>query len=183
MSIKYYLSFVIAAFLLFLFPTTSLAASNFTTDYHVTYSINAAGQTHAQLTGTLTNTTSEYYASSYKMQLGFDEITHVKASDPDGIIVPTVTRNEDGYIIGLTFNKRSVGLGNKLPFSISFDTPTIARQFGNVWEINIPGIANPGDFSSFVVTVVVPPSFGKPAYIKPAQSTKGLTFTTEQLGK
>ncbi len=161
--------FVICCF--FFFPKLTFASSSFTTDYTVTYTVGENGNTRAQLRGTLTNTTSEYYASSYKMQLGFDEISNVKAADTDGAIEPTVTKNEDGYIIGLTFNKKSVGMGSKLPFNISFDTPTVARPIGKIWEINIPGIANPSEFTSFTVTVVVPKSFGEPAYIKPNQGS------------
>lgn len=159
------------------------AASNFTTDYNVTYTITETGLTHAKLQGTLTNTSSQYYASSYKMQVGFENITNVKASDSERAITPQVTKNENGYVITLVFNKKSVGTGSKLPFTITFDTPTIAKQFGRVWEINIPGIANPEDFSSFTVHVDVPKSFGNPAYIKPAQTNKDLTFTKEQLHK
>jgi transglutaminase-like putative cysteine protease len=177
----FFITFFIFCF--FFFPNLASAASSFTTDYTVTYTVNENGIAHAQLHGTLTNTTSEYYAASYKMQLGFDEISNVKASDSDGIITPNVTKNDDGYIIGLTFNKKSVGMGSKLPFSISFDTPTVAKSLGKIWEINIPGIANPSEFSSFTVTVVVPRSFGEPVYIKPDQKSKKLTFTKEQLGK
>ncbi|MBI5123707.1 transglutaminase domain-containing protein [Candidatus Roizmanbacteria bacterium] len=184
MSFKKLISFLISLIFFLFLPSLALASSeNFTTDYHVTYTILEDGKTHAQLSGTLTNTTSQYYASSYKMQLGFDNISNVKASDSEGTINPTVTKNDEGYVIGMTFKKKSVGLGSKLPFSISFDTPAIARPFGKIWEINIPGIANPEDFTSFTVSVVVPPSFGRPAYIKPAQTSKSLTFTKEQLGK
>lgn len=174
------ISTLIVAFLIF--PSPVSASSNFTTDYTITYTVQENGNTRAQLRGTLTNTTSEFYASSYKMQVGFDEINNVKASDPDGAITPTVTKNDDGYIIGLTFNTRSVGMGSKLPFTITFDTPTVARQLGKVWEVNIPGIANPSEFESLSVSIDVPRSFGEPAYIKPNQSTKNLTFTKEQLG-
>lgn len=159
------------------------ASNNFTTDYNVTYTISDNGSTQATLQGTLTNTTSQYYASSYKMQVGFDEITNVKASDPQGAITPQVTKNADGYLIGLTFNKKAVGKGSELPFTLTFNTPTVAKQYGKIWEINIPGISNPNDFASFTVHVVVPPSFGNATYIKPQQSSNDLTFTKEQLGK
>lgn len=180
---KFFSFLLLTIFFFFSFVQPTHAASSFTTDYTVTYTVGEDGNTRAQLRGTLTNTTSEFYASSYKMQLGFDEISNVKASDTDGVIEPTVTKNEDGYIIGLTFNKKSVGMGSKLPFSISFDTPTVARSTGKIWEINIPGIANPSEFTSFTVTVVVPKAFGQPAYIKPNQGSNRLTFTKEQLGK
>lgn len=167
----------------FFFPQVVSANANFTTDYQITYTIEEDGNTRAQIRGTITNTTSDQYASSYKMQLGFEEITNVKAADADGAIIPSVTKNEQGYVIGLEFNKRSVGVKNTLPFSITFDTPAIARNVGKIWEINIPGVSNPSDFTNFTVTVVVPPSFGQPMYIKPKQENNKLSFTKEQLGK
>ena len=181
--IKYFLVFFYLLASCIFPPFAAASTTDFTTDYNITYTVSENGQTKAQLRGILTNTTSEHYAASYKMQLGFDEIANVKAADEDGAINPTVSKNEQGYVVGLTFNKRSVGLGSKLPFTITFDTPTIARKVGNIWEINIPGVANPSDFASFTVTVVVPPSFGKPTYIKPKQSNNSLVFTKEQLGK
>lgn len=173
---------VVCLFFFFL-PDKIYASSNFTTDYHVTYSISQTGVTHAILNVTLTNTSSQYYASSYKMQLGFDNITNITASDTVGQIDPVISKTDDGYLVGLTFNKKAVGLGTKLTFTLSFDTTSVAKNFGKIWEINIPGIANPEDFTSFTVTIQAPKSFGTPAYIKPEQPTDTLTFNKDQLGR
>lgn len=179
-------------FFIFFLPTRVEAAGNFTTDYRVTYSIADNGETNALLNVTLTNTSSDYYASSYKVHVGFDTIDNINASDADGDINPRVEKKEGGYIIDLEFNKKSVGLGSKLNFNLSFDTPEVAKQYGKIWEVNIPGIANPEDFDNFLVEIKVPTSFGKPAYIKPAQISNlntqnlisnSLIFTKEQLGK
>lgn len=174
-------------FLFFVFiivsPTKSSAASNFTTDYNVIYSANENGMTHATLNITMTNSSSDYYASSYKIHVGFDTINNVIASDTVGRINPTVEKMDDGYVINLEFNKKAVGMGSKLNFNLSFDTPDVVKQYGKIWEINIPGIANPEDFNKFSVEVKVPPAFGAPAYIKPFQNANSLVFSKEQLGK
>ncbi len=166
------------------------AASNFITDYNVTYSTATSGITHATLKVSLTNKTSEYYASSYKIQVGFDNITNISAVDPDGKINPVIEKNDDGYIINLTFNKKAPGQGKKLDFTITFDTPDVAKQYGKIWEINVPGISNPDEFDTFAVEIKVPPSFGKPAYTKPylpagrqVNSFESLVFDKKQLGK
>src|SRR5204862_7609227 len=93
------------------------------------------------------------------------------------------SKTADGYTIAVQFNRKSVGIGSQLPFTIAFDTNSVAKQYGKIWEINIPGIANPSDFQNFVVSIAVPPSFGTPAYTKPAQPSTSLTFTKEQLGR
>lgn len=174
---------LIILFSFFINAGTVSAAGNFTTDYRVTYSVVESGKTHAALNITLTNTSSDYYASSYKVSVGFDNINNVRASDSDGKIEPDIQKTDDGYVIGLKFNKKAVGLGSKLNFNLSFDTPDAAKRFGKIWEINIPGIAAPSDFESFSVEVKAPPSFGTPAFIKPYQKANNLIFSKEQLGK
>jgi transglutaminase-like putative cysteine protease len=183
--ITFKLSVVIFSFLILYFclPKYAIAATNFNTDYHVTYTIDQDGIAHAVVNGTLTNTTSQYYASSYTIQLGFDNISNIKAQDAGGPIAPNVSKNKSGYVISLDFNKQVVGLGNKQQFAISFDTPTLAHHYGRIWEIDIPGISNPQDFSTFVVELKTPPSFGQPAYIKPNQASNDLTFNKQTLGK
>jgi transglutaminase-like putative cysteine protease len=176
------LLFSILSFLFLIMPQRALA-SNFTTDYHVTYIIDGEGVAHAVVNGTLTNTTSQFYATSYKIQLGFDTINNVKAQDAGGSITPQVIKNKEGYVIALNFNHQAVGLGNKQQFNITFDTPTLAHHYGQIWEIDIPGITNPEDFSTFVVQLNTPPSFGTPAYIKPQQSGNNLTFDKQMLSK
>lgn len=167
----------------FLSVSQAQASENFTTDYNVIYSIEETGTTKAALSITLTNTTAQYYASSYKMQVGFDQIENLRATDPEGAIKAVSSKTADGYEIELTFNRKSVGIGSKLPFNVYFDTSSIAKKSGNVWEINIPGISDTTAFNSFVVNIKTPTSFGKPTFIKPVQAQDSLTFNKEQLGK
>ena len=181
----------VAFFLIFLAPKSTFAASNaaatssFSTDYDVTYKVLDDATTHINFDIVLTNNTTQYYASSYSIQVGFKDIENVKASDPDGPIIPYITKNEDGEEIELTFNKRVVGINNKLNFNLFFDTKSVAKQIGRIWEVNIPGLAQQSNFQSFNVHVRTPDSFGDPSYIKPeiAFSNKNnLDFTKEQLG-
>ncbi len=183
MLLKRFILLVLLALFFFILPQSVFATSNFNTDYHVTYTIDEQGIAHAVVNGTLTNTTSQYYATSYKIQLGFDAISTVQAKDAQGFITPQVIKNSDGYVIALNFNHQAVGLGNKQQFSITFDTPTLAHHYGRIWEIDIPGISNPEDFSTFVVELKTPSSFGTPAYIKPRQESNSLTFDKQTLGK
>jgi len=177
--------FIVSFCLIFLFVSNIpvSASSNFKTDYHVVYTIDNNGVAHAAVNGSLINTTSQYYATSYSIQLGFDSISNVQASDADGPITPQVIKNSNGYIIALNFNHKAVGLGSKQQFTITFDTPTLAHHFGRIWEIDIPGISNPEDFSSFTVALKTPSSFGQPSYIKPQQAGNSLVFDKQTLGK
>ncbi len=178
-----YFLLIIFSFL-FLFTSKSFAASNFDTDYKVTYTVSANAITRVDFSVTLTNKTAQYYASSYSIQIGFKSISNVNAYDPDGSIAPNLKSDANGQNIELTFNKKVVGLGNKLNFNLSFDTPEIAQKIGKIWEIDIPGLAKQSDFQNFNVRVNVPSSLGSPTYIKPPiPITNGnLNFNKDQLG-
>lgn len=174
---------ILSLFSLLISVKPTNAAENFDTSYNVTYTVNEAGITRVTMKIGLTNTTSDYYASSYKIRVGFDDIANLNATDPGGQIAPQLEKTKDGYSIGVVFNKLVVGKGNTLPFTLTFDTKDIAKNRGSVWSVNIPGIADQKDFSDFTVAVVVPPSFGQPAFIKPKQESASLTFTKQQLGE
>lgn len=170
----------------FLFVSTAFASSNFTTDYNVTYTVKNDASTHVDFDITLTNKTSQYYASSYNVQIGFKNIDNLTAYDPDGPITPTITKNNNAENIELTFNKKVVGIDNKLNFKLSFDTTDVAQKNGKIWQIDIPGLSSQNDFNSFNVSVKVPIFLKNPVYIKPNIKGLGgdnLVFSKDQLGK
>ncbi|OGH38319.1 MAG: hypothetical protein A3B44_01585 [Candidatus Levybacteria bacterium RIFCSPLOWO2_01_FULL_38_21] len=169
-------------------PSFSFAASNFLTDYDIRYTIFENQNTHVEINVILTNQTSVYYASSYKIHLGFEQIENIKAFDPDGNILGNVSKDNEEQTIEVNFNKRVTGVGNKLNLTISFDTKEVAQKLGNIWEVNIPGFSPKSNYSSLNAQVTVPKSFGRPAYVKPQikdwqQKENTYFFTKEQLEK
>ena len=178
---------LLLVFFLF-FPNSSFSASNFSTDYDIRYTIFENQNTHVEINITLTNQTSVYYASSYKIRVGFEQIENIKAFDPDGNILGNVSKDNEEQTIEVNFNKRVTGIGNKLNFNISFDTRQVAQKLGNIWEVNIPGFSTQPDYSTLNVQVTVPQSLGKASYIKPqiknlSQKGDTYTFTKEELEK
>lgn len=177
--------FIFSIILLFA-PHLAFAESNFTTDYSVTYNVLENALTHVTFDITLTNKTSQYYASSYGIQVGFKNIENVLVRDSVGKITPEISKNDDGNNIDVIFNDRVVGLNKKLSFSISFDTRDIARKSGKIWDINIPGLTEQKEYNSFNVKVVVPKFLETPSYVKPDTGKLiggNLTFTKEELGE
>lgn len=176
--------FFLFSFLLNISPVFS--ASNFTTDYNVTYNVLENALTHVTFDVTLTNQTSQYYASSYNIQVGFKNIENVLVRDPGGKIIPQISKNDNGNNIAITFNEKVAGLDKKLPFTISFDTKDIAQKSGKIWDINIPGLAKQIEYNSFNVNVIVPKFLQSPSYIKPdigKLSGTNLNFTKGNLGE
>lgn len=150
--------------------------------YDVTYKVLESGLTNVAFNVGLINTTSDYYTSSYSLEVGFNDIRNVKATDPDGFISPIISKSENGQKIKLNFNSRVVGMGKILNFNFSFDTPEIAVNQGKIWEINIPGLPGGDKYNDFNIHVNVPRSFGKASYVKPKRDLSDLNFTKEELG-
>lgn len=161
------------------------ASSNFLTDYNVTYDVLDTGVTNVTFDVTLTNQTSQYYASSYSISVGFKNIENVAAKDSTGIIKSKVVKKNDGNSIELIFGKKAVGINQRLPFSVSFSTPDIVEKSGKIWDINIPGLARQNEFRNFNVKVLAPKTLGSPSYVKPdtKTSSNALKFTKEELGE
>jgi transglutaminase-like putative cysteine protease len=163
---------------IFLIPQKVFASSDFTNSFDVTYTVNEAGTTHAVFVGKLTNTADNKYATSYTLTTGFSDIENVRATDPLGPLSPVISKQ--GVVV--TFKDHVVGKGKSFSFSIVFDTKDIARHNGDIWELNIPGIANQEDFKDFTVHLSVPSSFGQVSFIKPLTAGNSLDFDKTILG-
>lgn len=179
------LALVLAIFLFL--PEKSLANGNFDTSYKVTYSVKEDQTTRVTLSVGLTNKSSDFYAASYGVQTGYDDIKNIYVQDSTGSLAYKTKKNDNGVEVTFDFNDRTVGKGNTQNFSISFDTNEISKNYGTVWEVNIPGLANQEDYKSFNVEVKTPESFGNPTIIKPkinySNPSKGsITFTKNELG-
>lgn len=180
---KFFVIFILSSLIFHFSSPLVFAASNFSTKYDVLYTVKNDGVTNVKLTIFLKNITSQYYASSYKVKIGLSQIANVTASDPAGTIIPVLQKTDEGYIIELPFRKKVVGKNNTLQAVLLFDTNDITQREGEIWEVNIPGIANPNDFSDFTVMVKTPAFLGSPTYSKPQQTTPTLRFTKKDLGK
>lgn len=175
-------------FLFFFSFSNAFAADNFATYYNVRYDVLENETTKVTIGVELKNKTSDYYASSYSVQTGFEDIKNINISDSRGKLNFDAEKTEKGVLISFKFLDRVVGIDNIQKFSLSFDTREIAKSSGSVWEVNIPGISNQEDYAGFNVLVVVPNSFGQAVFIKPAVKNlksigNTLSFSKNDLGK
>jgi transglutaminase-like putative cysteine protease len=176
-------------FFVFLFFNKSVFADskNFSTTYNVVYNVNNDGVTRVTLNIGLKNKTSDYYASSYEVQTGFDNISNIYVEDGSGKIDFQTQKNDKGTSVSFDFNEKTVGIDNTQKFSISFDTNEISKNYGSVWEVNIPGLSNQSDYEDFSVEVKTPKSIGPLSIIKPAlfdleTNNNSIFFSKKDLG-
>lgn len=168
-------------------PATAVAADpNFDISVVSDYTVRENGTTRVVQTIKILNKSEYYFTPTYSVSVGFKNIENIEAHNSDGGI-PTTLQDEDSLNkkIKLTFPKRYAGLNSTHTFVLTFDTKDIAQKQGNIWEVTIPGIDAPDDFSDYSIAVRVPEKFGKASIIKPSKKESGLltTFEKEEIGK
>lgn len=158
--------FFILSFLFFL-PRFIEAADEFTTSYNLRYEVKSNGLVNVNQDITLTNRLSAVYATKYSLTLPSTEIQNVKAADKNGPYQTEIKQVDKTTIIVINFNEPVVGANKTLEFSLNYESLDMARKNGEVWEVNVPKIANESEVDNYSLSLVVPLSFGKPAFIRP----------------
>lgn len=174
---------LVVVFSFFFLPSQASAFSNFSIGNDAVYTILDSGETEVNYKMALTNTTSQFYASKYSLDLAFSDIRNLIVSDAYGPIKPILKKTGFGHTIEIPFLRKSVGAGTVLPFTITFTTRDVVLKNGEITEITVPGIIKQDDFSYFTVNVVLPKAYPKPSYIKPKPKTDNYIFTKGELGK
>ena len=164
-----------------LFHSDISAAGEFTADYVVSYEIKPDGSTIVTQKIRLTNKVTNLYPKQFSMVLDSDHIDNVIAFDDGGVIEPVIEKKDQKTILTLLFNKQNVGIGKEHSFTLRFENSDIAQKNGSIWEVNIPGISDNPDLGDYSVTLDVPETFGKNAYMSPLPSGLSNTWTKEQM--
>ncbi len=165
-QIIYRLFFIVC--ILCIFPLSRvLAVGEFQADYDVEYAISPAGVTIVTQNVTLTNKQSNLYPQKYSILIDSQKIKNVIAFDNGGLVQTQIDQSDGKTQITLPFNDHIVGLGKQLHFSLRYEDAEITQKNGDIWEVNIPGVANDPDLASYTVTLNVPPTFGPNAYMTP----------------
>ena len=147
---------------------------------NITYTVSEDETTRVNQKITIVNKKEFVYSPSYSITLQIKNISSIQATNDDGNIPYTVKDTKTGgKTIDLTFPKRIVGAGKVNQFNLSFTTSDFAQKTGSVWRVIIPSLSDPEDFSSYIVHISTPTSFGIPNIIKPniPYSTQGSTYT------
>jgi len=151
----------------FFFIKSVSAASEFSSSYEVLYDITPLGKTQVIQNVKLTNLTTNYYASEFKLTLGKTKVENVSASDDTGPLDAVVNFDGNNTTIDVKFNQKIVGKGKTLSWKLSYIAPELAQKSGRIWEIDIPKIGSADDLAEYRVILSVPVSFGPLAFISP----------------
>ncbi len=183
---------IIALFILSLFATGNVHAAetvDFSSTYDVTYEVAESGQTTVSEKITLTNLTSIYYPSNFKLNLATSKVDNLSAVDSTGQKLEVKSQEQNNLaVIDVALSQQIVGIGKQTSFILKFNTPDFAQKIGDVWQISIPKFNSKLKLERYKANLVVPLSFGEPNRIFPhpvsqqsVNSKMLLNFTTESL--
>jgi transglutaminase-like putative cysteine protease len=164
-----------AATIAILLLATPTFAKDFLADYSVDYTLHPdTALMHVTQHVTLTNQVANLRASSYSLTLENNNFQNMSARDSSGIMHFTESKDSQGSpVLVFTFNDRVVGIGNKLKWTIDYDSPTLAQHHGQTWDITIPRVKeHPSyDIGSYAAILHIPKSVGPAAFVSPAASS------------
>ena len=174
---KCFLGFAVLIFLYatfgLIFAEKAQSAGEFSISCQVDYS--AADDETTQVTDKieLTNLTSKYFSSEYRLTLGDIKITDLLASNTLGRLEASQLYKDSSTTITIKFKDQLVGKDKSRKFTISYKTGDLTQKLGKIWQINIPKVGSFSDIKDYQVRLLVPITFGKMAYISPKpESTK-----------
>ncbi len=174
--------------ILLVFLLVSIGRVSASGEFHikqtVDYKFDSSGSSTVVMHVSLTNNNANYYASRYELDLVGENPQNISSWDSTGPlkIVTTPTAADTTHITAY-FNDVVTGLGKNLDFTIQYQGKPAIHN-GQVWEINLPKLSNPASVDEYSLNLIVPSSFGQPAYLSPPpmSSEKNVyIFTKSQL--
>jgi hypothetical protein len=173
--VKRLLTFILLILCFLVFPHTVSAADEFSTAYDVTYDVSEDSTTTITQKISLTNLTSQYYASKYSLSIGSTTLENVQATDSEGVLETKIDKNNNRTNIDIKFNKQIAGQGKVQTFTVKYTSKDFAQKLGKTWEVNLPKIPTLA-VTKYNLVLSVPTSFGDPTSIAPFPRSQSSTF-------
>ena len=137
------------------------AGEEFETSFFATYNISPSGNATVTQNIQLTNKLSNVYATQYALEIGSTRIENVNTYAISGEIVDhNITNTNNKTIIVSNFDKKIVGKGQTLDFTVKYDNLDVTQKTGNILEISIPKVSQESDIDQYRVTISIPLIFG-----------------------
>ncbi|MFC1649547.1 transglutaminase domain-containing protein [Patescibacteria group bacterium] len=158
---------IIFTLLLFLIFPKSTYANEISVVSDTTYNLDTGAVTHVIHSISIDNQESGKYASDFILRLHDIEPFNITANENKIPLATSLIEEGESKSIIVNFVKKNLGNQNVKNFQIEYDLMGVAAKSGDVWELNLPKLAENNIFSIYNTKVVVPRTFGDEAYIDP----------------
>jgi len=180
--------YILLSVLFLIFPPYTHASEKpFDIETTATYTVLESGITSVEQDVRIRNNTEFMYTPTYNFTIGLTDLANIKIGDKQGALPFTVHEKDTITTLEISFPKRVVGIHKVNQFTIIFETKSIARKNGKVWQVYLPGLSDPNAFSSYEIYVNAPEVFGHPSIVKPfkefEKGTRTYYFRKNEIGK
>ncbi|MBI2028913.1 hypothetical protein HYT02_00655 [Candidatus Gottesmanbacteria bacterium] len=166
--IKRTICFVFVLFFSLIFQAPAFADDNFDVAYDVTYRFSDNHNALVTQTVTLTNKTTNLFATQYQGSIYGTVVGEINGFDSTGpISVESEKTNDKETIITASLKEKTVGQGSFSSFSVNYTLSGLVSQNGRINEIAIPRPSKNQPVLGYKVTVIVPQSMGSVGFVKP----------------
>jgi len=155
------------------------AEGEFSTNYDVTYNIDASGVTKVTQQIELVNKTANFYAEQFQLKIGSAKVKDVTASDNTGTLQTEAKFDNDVTTVTVKFNQKVIGAGKNLKWTLNYTSEELTTRSGQIWEISIPRLARSADINDYKAKVLVPRTFGPVAFAAPAPKNQTQSAQTQ----
>lgn len=159
----------------FLFPKHILATENFTVDTNADYKVQKTGTVSITNTITIRNNITTSFAKSYILTLSSQKPDNIKVFADGKELTPVIEKKDNKISVQIDFGAAALGKGSTQTFIVTYDDKTLAVKTGEVWEISLPKLTNPGSFREYDISLSVPSDFGDEAYVTPKPFSKAIS--------
>ncbi len=166
---------IFSIFLLFivhcsLFIAPAHAASEFTTSYISTYTIQPEGPTHVTHTIELKNNLSHIYATNYTLSTTGSQLTNIVTRDETGPLSSTASQSSDNTSIHLQIDRPAIGKDKVKTLMVDYETDDVAEVLGDTIGVNIPRLSKANEAQNYERIVKIAGFKDLPALIYPPAS-------------
>ncbi len=153
--------------LLFLVPHIIFAQSDFETTSNTEYKVVESGMTFVTSTISIKNTRSNFYPKKYIINLNSVIPQNVKVYETGRKLPFNVNQRDNITSLEINFENSTIGKNVTKIFVVTYQTDSLAKKSGEVWEVSIPKIENADFYKDYKVVLTTPMTWGNVAYISP----------------
>lgn len=150
-----------------IFSKYTYATNDFETTSYLEYKISESGKTLVTNTISIKNIKSNYFPKSYSLNLNSIFPQNISAYETGRKLNVKVDENNASTNLKIDFNEASVGKDSIKTFVIAYDTESLTRKSGEVWEVTVPKLIDPQIYKDYKIILSIPKLWGDAAYISP----------------
>ena len=178
-------TFLLVSFFLLSSKSEVYSQTGFLINSEVLYEMQTDGLVSVNQKISIENQVAEVFVKSYSLSLKSVVPQNVEVKEGEISYHFSLKEEKDKYFIEINFPDSRVGKGNKREFEVNYQTKSLTKKIGEIWEFSIPKLPEDNIFNNYRVKLKIPSSLGKLTYFseEPASVFESGEYLLIEFGK